>query len=140
MNLQTRIEELYARTTAEYGEECFQAFDELKAALNEGTVRAAEPDPTSSTGWKVNTWVKKGILLGFRIGRVVEMPIWRPGAGMGPAVAGSSWPPHLDRQDTVAEMPCQKIGGQRPPLQKCRNVRLRTLRHKASSATSTPIR
>jgi len=74
MHLQTRIEELYSRETTEFADEYFRAFDELKAALNEGRVRAAEPDPASPTGWKVNTWVKKGILLGFRIGRVVEMP------------------------------------------------------------------
>jgi 2,3,4,5-tetrahydropyridine-2-carboxylate N-succinyltransferase len=73
MNLQPRIEELYARETKKFGAEYFQAFDEFKSALNEGRVRAAEPDPASPTGWKVNTWVKKGILLGFRIGRVVEM-------------------------------------------------------------------
>jgi 2,3,4,5-tetrahydropyridine-2-carboxylate N-succinyltransferase len=75
MNLQTRIEDLYARETADFSEEYFRAFDELKTALNEGRVRAAEPDPSSPTGWKVNTWVKKGILLGFRIGRIVEMEV-----------------------------------------------------------------
>ena len=32
-------------------------------------MRAAEPRPE---GWRVNAWVKKGILLGFRLGRVVE--------------------------------------------------------------------
>jgi 2,3,4,5-tetrahydropyridine-2-carboxylate N-succinyltransferase len=73
VNLQTTIEELYARETKEFGDEYFRAFDEFKSALNEGRARAAEPDPTSPTGWKVNTWVKKGILLGFRIGCVVEM-------------------------------------------------------------------
>jgi 2,3,4,5-tetrahydropyridine-2-carboxylate N-succinyltransferase len=73
MNLQPCIEELYARETKEFGEEYFRAFDEFKSALNEGRVRAAEPDPGSPTGWKVNPWVKKGILLGFRIGCVVEM-------------------------------------------------------------------
>ena len=75
MKLQTQIEGLHAREAKEFGEEYFRAFDELKAALNEGRVRAAEPDPASPTGWKVNAWVKKGILLGFRIGRVVEMPV-----------------------------------------------------------------
>jgi len=75
MELQTLIENLYAREAKEFSEEYFRAFDELKAALNEGSIRAAEPDPTSPTGWKVNTWVKKGILLGFRIGRIVEMPV-----------------------------------------------------------------
>jgi 2,3,4,5-tetrahydropyridine-2-carboxylate N-succinyltransferase len=88
MNLQDRIEESYARETTEFGDEYFRAFDELKAALNEGRVRAAEPDPTSPTGWKVNAWVKKGILLGFRIGRVVEMAVALPfraaGAGLKP--------------------------------------------------------
>jgi 2,3,4,5-tetrahydropyridine-2-carboxylate N-succinyltransferase len=73
MNLQPHIEELYARETKEFGDEYFRAFGEFKAALNEGRIRAAEPDPSSPTGWKVNPWVKRGILLGFRIGRIVEM-------------------------------------------------------------------
>ena len=74
MELQTQIEELYARDGKEFGEEYFRAFDEFKAALNEGRVRAAEPDPSSPSGWRVNGWVKKGILLGFRLGRVVSIP------------------------------------------------------------------
>jgi 2,3,4,5-tetrahydropyridine-2-carboxylate N-succinyltransferase len=73
MDLQTLIEELYPRPATEFGEKYFCAFDEFKAALNEGRVRAAEPDAGSPSGWRVNAWVKKGILLGFRIGRVVEM-------------------------------------------------------------------
>jgi len=36
-------------------------------------VRAAEPDSSTPTGWRVNTWVKQGILLGFRFGESVEM-------------------------------------------------------------------
>ena len=44
------------------------AFAELRAALSAGTVRAAEPDATSAAGWRVNTWVKQGILIGFRFG------------------------------------------------------------------------
>jgi len=74
MDLQIRIEQLYSREAKEFGEEYFRAFDEFKAALNEGKIRAAEPDAASPTGWRVNTWVKKGILLGFRIGRIIEMP------------------------------------------------------------------
>ncbi len=73
MDLQAKIEELYAREGKEFGDEYFHAFEEFKAALNEGRVRAAEPDSTSPSGWRVNGWVKKGILLGFRLGRVVEM-------------------------------------------------------------------
>jgi len=72
-NLQTTIEQLYDTPPEQSGEEYFTAFDEFKLSLNEGRVRAAEPDPGSPTGWKVNTWVKKGILLGFRIGRSVEI-------------------------------------------------------------------
>jgi len=71
--LQYAIEQLYARETDQIGEEYFTAFAEFKLALNEGKIRAAEPDPDSPTGWKVNPWVKQGILLGFRIGRSVEM-------------------------------------------------------------------
>jgi len=71
MSLQDKIEELFSRPADSYGDEYFQAFDQFKAALNEGRIRAAEPGPT---GWKVNTWVKKGILLGFRIGKTVPMP------------------------------------------------------------------
>jgi len=48
-------------------------FEQFKDALNSGTVRAAEPDERSRTGWRVNPWVKKGILLGFRMGTIVEM-------------------------------------------------------------------
>ena len=43
-------------------------FDRLRAALSAGEVRAAEPDASSAVGWRVNTWVKQGILLGFRFG------------------------------------------------------------------------
>jgi len=77
-DVSSRIEELFERAMDNYDDEYFRAFDELKMALNEGRVRAAEPDPASPTGWKINAWVKKGILLGFRIGRIVEMPERRP--------------------------------------------------------------
>ena len=50
-------------------------FARLKEALNTGAVRAAEPDSSSKTGWRVNAWVKKGILLGFRIGGMVDMSV-----------------------------------------------------------------
>ena len=43
-------------------------FERLRAALSAGEIRAAEPDASSAVGWRVNTWVKQGILLGFRFG------------------------------------------------------------------------
>lgn len=46
------------------------AFEELRDALETGAVRSAEPDAGAPTGWRVNAWVKQGILLGFRIGQL----------------------------------------------------------------------
>jgi 2,3,4,5-tetrahydropyridine-2-carboxylate N-succinyltransferase len=43
-------------------------FARLRKTLSSGEVRAAEPDGSMPTGWRVNTWVKQGILLGFRFG------------------------------------------------------------------------
>jgi 2,3,4,5-tetrahydropyridine-2-carboxylate N-succinyltransferase len=48
------------------------AFARLREALSEGEVRAAEPDASAPTGWRVNTWVKQGILLGFRWGVITD--------------------------------------------------------------------
>jgi 2,3,4,5-tetrahydropyridine-2,6-dicarboxylate N-succinyltransferase len=48
------------------------AFARLRDALTDGSVRAAEPDRSSPIGWRVNTWVKQGILLGFRVGDTVD--------------------------------------------------------------------
>jgi len=50
-------------------------FQQFKDALNAGEIRAAEPDAVTATGWRVNAWVKKGILLGFRMGAIVDMSI-----------------------------------------------------------------
>jgi len=49
------------------------AFLELRQSLERGEARAASPDPASATGWRVNAWVKQGILLGFRLGVLEEM-------------------------------------------------------------------
>lgn len=49
------------------------AFLELRAALEAGTLRSAEPDASQPFGWRVNAWVKRGILLGFRLGQMTEM-------------------------------------------------------------------
>jgi 2,3,4,5-tetrahydropyridine-2-carboxylate N-succinyltransferase len=47
----------------------------LRGALNRGLARAAEPDLLSPYGWRTNPWVKRGILLGFRLGKVIDMSI-----------------------------------------------------------------
>jgi 2,3,4,5-tetrahydropyridine-2-carboxylate N-succinyltransferase len=73
--IRDEIEALFDRPPAAYHEDHFMLFARLKEALNTGAVRAAEPDPSSKTGWRVNAWVKKGILLGFRIGGMVDMSV-----------------------------------------------------------------
>jgi 2,3,4,5-tetrahydropyridine-2-carboxylate N-succinyltransferase len=73
--LQAEIEKLFDENPSSYSEEHFHLFQEFKAALNAGIVRAAEPDANATSGWRVNGWVKKGILLGFRMGSVVDMSV-----------------------------------------------------------------
>jgi 2,3,4,5-tetrahydropyridine-2,6-dicarboxylate N-succinyltransferase len=69
VTLQEQIAALVASSDPELAR---SVFAELRAALSQGTVRAAEPDPASPGGWRVNAWVKQGILLGFKFGRVVD--------------------------------------------------------------------
>ncbi len=75
--LQTDIERLFDEKPETYSEEHFRLFQAFKEALNSGAVRAAEPDPAARGGWRVNSWVKKGILLGFRMGSLVDMSVDR---------------------------------------------------------------
>jgi 2,3,4,5-tetrahydropyridine-2-carboxylate N-succinyltransferase len=73
--LQTDIEKLFDQKPERYTKDDFALFDEFKRALNRGAVRAAEPDPAAASGWRVNAWVKKGILLGFRMGVLTDMSV-----------------------------------------------------------------
>ncbi|MDE2726614.1 MAG: 2,3,4,5-tetrahydropyridine-2,6-dicarboxylate N-succinyltransferase [Gemmatimonadota bacterium] len=71
MNLAEQIQRLYTQAEAADRDEARAAFASLRTELAEGRVRAADPDPSSRTGWRVNAWVKQGILVGFRFGDVV---------------------------------------------------------------------
>jgi 2,3,4,5-tetrahydropyridine-2-carboxylate N-succinyltransferase len=76
--LRAEIERLFAENPARYTDAHLRLFQQFKDALNAGEIRAAEPDPSSTsgaTGWRVNAWVKQGILLGFRMGQIVDMSI-----------------------------------------------------------------
>ena len=73
--LHAEIERLFDENPAQYTEAQRGIFQQFKDALNSGQIRAAEPDVSSKTGWRVNPWVKKGILLGFRMGAIVDMSI-----------------------------------------------------------------
>ena len=71
MSLRERIEALTATERQSYGDADRTLFAEFRTALARGEIRAAER--TATGAWCVNTWVKRGILLGFRIGELVEM-------------------------------------------------------------------
>jgi len=68
-DLKSRIERSFSDSTVDPASS-LTAFSELRDALESGAVRSAEPDSASPTGWRVNAWVKQGILLGFRLGQL----------------------------------------------------------------------
>lgn len=97
-DLQQTIEGLFALGTQADKSAAREAFFTLQRALGLGDVRAAEPDATAVSGWRVNVWVKQGILLGFRFGDIVDqssdhgkwpfydkdtMPLKKPGLAAG---------------------------------------------------------
>ena len=73
--LATEIASLFEQGNAAPKDAAREAFFRLRDELSAGRVRAAEPDETSPTGWRVNVWVKQGILLGFRFGDIVDMGV-----------------------------------------------------------------
>ncbi len=73
--LEKQIEALFDAKPARYTEEDHQLFRAFKEELNAGRIRSAEPDASQPTGWRTNAWVKKGILVGFRMGAVVDMSV-----------------------------------------------------------------
>src|SRR5436305_14996819 len=66
MSLREQIESLATREAGNYSDADFALFNDFKAALNRGEIRAAERDANGK--WHTNAWVKRGILLGFRMG------------------------------------------------------------------------
>jgi 2,3,4,5-tetrahydropyridine-2-carboxylate N-succinyltransferase len=70
--LEEDIQNLAAAGASADREAARSAFARLRESLSTGVVRAAEPDPQSALGWRVNAWVKQGILLGFRFGDLVD--------------------------------------------------------------------
>jgi 2,3,4,5-tetrahydropyridine-2,6-dicarboxylate N-succinyltransferase len=69
--LRVAIERYDNAMPAEDQEEALRTFKRLMAALNSGTVRAAER--RADGRWQANAWVKRGILLGFRLGRIAAI-------------------------------------------------------------------
>ncbi len=78
MILKERIESLFTQDIDKIDRHsAIQTFNELKFFLNVGDVRAAVPSSVDENrgGWAVNDWVKKGILLGFRLGGLTDVSI-----------------------------------------------------------------
>src|SRR5262245_45048037 len=99
--LQADIEHLYVAGPLQ-GQTAVHArnvFIEFRDALTRGQVRAAEKQDGQ---WRVNAWVKQGILLGFRLGELEDM------SGGGPLsfVDKSTFPArHLELTDRVRVVP-----------------------------------
>jgi 2,3,4,5-tetrahydropyridine-2,6-dicarboxylate N-succinyltransferase len=78
MTLKERIESFFSQDIDKIDRKsAIQTFNEFKFFLNVGDVRAAAPSSVDGNhgGWLVNDWVKKGILLGFRLGVLTDVSI-----------------------------------------------------------------
>ena len=89
------IQRLAAQADGGGRQQARAVFARLREELSAGRVRAAEPDAAAPTGWRVNVWVKQGILLGFRAG------------GIAPYPSASDEQPYLDK-DTL---PLKRLDG-----------------------------
>jgi 2,3,4,5-tetrahydropyridine-2-carboxylate N-succinyltransferase len=89
MSLRPTIESLFSQGASADRAAARAAFFALQRRLGAGDTRAAEPDAGQPTGWRVNAWVKQGILLGFRFGDLVDQ-----------SVDGGQWP--FYDKDTMA--------------------------------------
>ncbi|MBA2302665.1 MAG: 2,3,4,5-tetrahydropyridine-2,6-dicarboxylate N-succinyltransferase [Acidobacteria bacterium] len=80
MTLQEQVDHVVAQGADAPKNDARAVVAALRRALSSGEVRAAEPDDETPTGWRVNTWVKRGILLAFRFGETVDQSVG--GSGM----------------------------------------------------------
>src|ERR1041385_2286991 len=100
-NLQVNIENFYAARplAGDDAASARQTFAAFRDALTAGSIRAAEKH---NGEWRVNAWVKKGILLGFRLGELQEMG----GAGPLSFVDKSTFPARrFETKDNVRVVP-----------------------------------
>src|SRR5215469_18669841 len=70
MSLQSSIERLAAQSEVEHDPEARKIFLDFRDQLTQGKIRSAEK---VDGNWRVNAWVKQGILLGFRLGALADM-------------------------------------------------------------------
>jgi 2,3,4,5-tetrahydropyridine-2-carboxylate N-succinyltransferase len=69
-SLQSEIERLSTSKDVAQDSARRAVFLEFRDALTQGRIRAAEK---TGEGWRVNVWIKQGILLGFRLGELAAM-------------------------------------------------------------------
>ena len=69
MELKEKIEKLSEQK--EFSDSDRAVYEQFKVALRSGEIRSAEKDADGN--WQANAWVKQGILLGFRMGKMVEI-------------------------------------------------------------------
>ena len=67
--LKEKIERLSDLNSSDYPEDSMETFLEFRNLLGQGKIRSAE---YIEGEWKVNIWVKKGILIGFKLGKLVD--------------------------------------------------------------------
>ena len=94
-----RIEEAFARSAPLDGDQ--ELFAEFRKLLGAGRIRAAEADPAAEHGWRVNPWVKRGILLGFRLGTLARYNV---GDGLFHFADKSTFPPKVSAPERGARV------------------------------------
>jgi 2,3,4,5-tetrahydropyridine-2,6-dicarboxylate N-succinyltransferase len=72
MDTANQIQQIFENPPEFLSDEHGLLFDEFKEQLNAGEIRAADK---INGRWQVNKWVKQGILLGFRLGRIENFSI-----------------------------------------------------------------
>ena len=98
MNLEA-LRAFYERPPAEAAADprWAEAHEALLQGLESGHIRSAEPDGAGD--WRVNSWVKQGILAGFRATKMVELP----GPGF-PFIDKTAFPPRVLSLETAVRM------------------------------------
>lgn len=72
MILEHSVTTLYDSAKRDYSPKDIAVFASFMDALDNGRIRACEK---IGDVWVVNSWIKMGILLGFRMGRLIEYPV-----------------------------------------------------------------
>ena len=70
MEIKRQIVRLFESEKKEYSKQDFDVFNRFMELLGSGKIRTAQKVDGI---WRVNKWIKKGILLAFKMGEVVQM-------------------------------------------------------------------